>query len=344
VVLLLHEEQLALGPAERLSMRRPRAVLRALLLMGMILLGVSPARAAPSDPRDAEGRLEDAVVDGEIDAEDFFAARLGDGSLGAGRAAAYIGIEAFRIEKSGGIAEMGALLVIELPLERWGRPQGAALPVGYASFARDVDPLPAAGVGAMLAQTTLPRASTAAPAPSSTPIITVTTEVVRSCVRAALRAVGLGDDHRLDAVAARARSSAALPELRLRGVRTLGETGRLSQTSADDPSQYVGSGAATSLFEARLTFRLDRLLFADEELAVERVRLDRTELRARTTAKVLDALFAWQKAYALSQDPSLTADERFSAVLRELESSAILDIMTGGWFGAFRAALAARAP
>jgi hypothetical protein len=156
--------------------------------------------------------------------------------------------------------------------------------------------------------------------------------------------VGLGDDHRLDAVAARARSSAALPELRLRGVRTLGETGRVSLTSADDPSQYVGSGAATSLLEARLTFRLDRLLFADEELAVERARLDRTELRARTTAKVLEALFAWQKAYALSQDSSLSTDEHFLAVLREAESSAILDIMTGGWFGAFRAALAARSP
>ena len=324
-------------------MRRPRAVLRALLLMGMVLLGVLPARAAPNDPRDAEGRLEDAVIDGEIDAEDFLAARLGGGSLGTGRGAAYIGIEAFRVEKSGGLAEMGALLVIELPLERWGRPRGVALPVGYASFA-DFDPAPVAGAGAMLAQTTPPRASTAGPAPSSTPTITVTTEVVRSCVRAALRTVGLGDDHRLDGVAARARSSAALPELRLRGVRTLGETGRLSLTSADDPSQYVGSGAATSVLEARLTFRLDRLLFADEELAVERARLDRTELRARTTAKVLDALFAWQKAYALLQDSALSADERFSAVLREAESSAILDIMTSGWFGAFRAALAARAP
>jgi hypothetical protein len=46
----------------------------------------------------------------------------------------------------------------------------------------------------------------------------------------------------------------------------------------------------------------------------------------------------------LLQDSGLPAEDRFSAVLREAESSAVLDMMTGGWFGAYRAALAARAP
>jgi hypothetical protein len=179
--------------------------------------------------------------------------------------------------------------------------------------------------------------------PLPTPVMTVTTEVARSCVRAALRTAGLGDDNRLDSVAARARSSAALPELRLRAVRTLGESGRVS-LSEDDPSRYVASGAATNVLEARVTFRLDRLLFADEEITVERARLDRCELRARIAAKVLQALFEWQKAYALLQDPALPSEDRFSAVLREAESGAILDMMTGGWFGTFRAALVARGP
>jgi hypothetical protein len=171
--------------------------------------------------------------------------------------------------------------------------------------------------------------------------VTVTLEAARSCVRAALRTVGLADDIRLESMAARARSSAALPELRLRALRTLGETGRVS-LSEDDPSRYVASGAATNVLEARVTFRLDRLLFADEELTVERARLDRSELRLRVAAKVLQALFEWQKAYAMLQDPTLPSEDRFSAVLREAESSAILDLMTGGWFGAYRAALASR--
>jgi hypothetical protein len=173
------------------------------------------------------------------------------------------------------------------------------------------------------------------------PPLTVTAEVARSCVRAALRAVGLSDDQRLDSVASRARSSAALPELRLRAMRTLGESGRIS-LSDDDPSRYVASGAASNVLEARLTFRLDRLLFADEEIVVERARLDRTELRSRIAAKVLQALFEWQKAYAAAQDTTLAAEDRWAATLREAESCAILDMMTGGWFGSFRAALAAR--
>jgi hypothetical protein len=310
-----------------------------------MMFEAAPARAAPTDPRDLEGHLEDAVMDGEIDAEDFFASRLVGAPVGAGRGAAYVGIEAFRVDRAAGVAEMGALLVIELPLERWARPRPTVLgpSFGLSSLASaNIDPVPWAGAGATLTQASTSRISSIVPAPSPAPIITVTTEVVRSCVRAALRTMGLGDDYRLDSVVARSRSSAALPELRLRAVRTLGETGRVSLSSEDDPSRYVGSGAATSVLEARLTFRLDRLLFADEEIAVERARLDRLELRTRTTAKVLDALFQWQKAYTLSQDPTLGAEDRLAAVLREAESSAILDLMTGGWFGTFRAALAAR--
>jgi hypothetical protein len=254
------------------------------------------------------------------------------------------------------------LLVLELPLERFVRARPTPVPLAFdPERAADVDPPGAVtwlgavsevGRGAdkpgqVLGRDAVPSlvglAQTAVPkierAPG--PVMVVTTEVARSCVRAAFRAVGLADDNRLESVAARARSSAALPELRLRAVRTLGEAGRVS-LSEDDPSRYVASGAATNVLEARVTFRLDRLLFADEEITVERARLDRSEIRARVAARVLQALFEWQKAYALLADPGLPSEDRFSAVLREAESSAILDMMTGGWFGAYRAALAAR--
>ena len=260
-----------------------------------------------------------------------------------------MGLEAFAVEKARGASELGALVVLGVPLERFARPRATVSPLPFASSmasplgtsdgmgaAWPAAPADEASPRAGIAQTPVLRVERA-----TTPAMTVTTEVARSCVRAALRAMGVGDDNRLDSAAARARSSAALPELRLRAVRTLGETGRVS-LSENDPSQYVASGAATNLLEARLTFRLDRLLFADEEMAVERARLDRSELRSRTAAKVLQALFEWQRAYVLSQDPALPAEDRFSAALREAESSAILDVMTGGWFGAYRAALAAR--
>ncbi len=328
------------------------------------VLTTAPSRAAVPDLRAAQGRLEDQLIDGEIDAEDFLAWRFAPrASIGAARGSAYLGIEAFIVERAIGPAELGAMLVVELPLERFARPRAVAAPmpiapvlgsqgdeaglVRFMAGGQESTPAngtlratktgePALRVG--LAESAPTRAERAAPVP----IVVVTTEVARSCVRAALRAIGLADDNQLDSVAARARSSAALPELRLRAVRTLGETGRIS-LSEDDPSRYVASGAATNVLEARVTFRLDRLLFADEEIVVERARLDRSEQRLRITAKVLQALFEWQKAHAMLQDATLSAEERFAAVLREAESGAILDLMTGGWFGAYRTALATRA-
>jgi hypothetical protein len=324
-------------------MTRPRYGTWALWIGWAAVLAAVPARAASADPRAAEGRVEDQLVEGEIDAEDFLAWHLAPSSaVGTGRGAAYLGVEAFIVEKASGATEVGAMLILELPLERFVRARAPQPPLPIDLPSVDVargSPLGESPLRVGIAQSAPPKVERPVP----TPVMTVTTEVARSCVRAALRTAGLGDDNRLDSAAARARSSAALPELRLRAVRTLGETGRVS-LSEDDPSRYVASGAATNVLEARVTFRLDRLLFADEEITVERARLDRSELRARIAAKVLQALFEWQKAYALLQDPALPSEDRFSALLREAESGAILDMMTGGWFGAYRAALAARGP
>ena len=355
-------------------MIRPRCLPWALGPWCAALLGTAPPLAAAPDPRAHQNRLEDQLLDGEIDAEDFLAWRLAPSALGrTGRGSAYVGLEAFVVERTSGSSEIGALVVLELPLERFvqrGWTGLAPLEPNATGFSGGDDGAGTAWLGAPAtevptvkpvegpgipspadrtlldeiparvdnAQTAGPRVERVAP-----PAITVTADVARSCVRAALRAMGLGDDNRLDSVAARARSSAALPELRLRAVRTLGESGRIS-LSEDDPSRYVASGAASNVLEARLTFRLDRLLFADEEIVVERARLDRSELRSRTAAKVLQLLFEWQRAYALAQDAALAAEDRFAAVVREAESSALLDVMTGGWFGAYRAALTSRGP
>jgi hypothetical protein len=179
--------------------------------------------------------------------------------------------------------------------------------------------------------------------PTKGPVV-ITDEVARACVRAAWRAIGLADDAPIDSMASRARSSAVLPELRLRAMRTIDESGRVTLTDTSDPYRYTEAGGATNWLEARLTFRLDRLIFADDEVSLERVRLERIEVRARTAAKVLSALFEWQRAYALVQEPTLTSAEHFAAILRELEASATLDVMTDGWFGRYRASLGGRPP
>jgi hypothetical protein len=302
---------------------------------------VEPARAGSPDPRTLRDQLEDQVLDGDRDAEDLASFRLGlRGSRFRPEGHAYLALQAFVAQVPAG-RDLGALVVLQIPFDRFAAPhaprsdpkgnvlEGDAWHDPGPSTALVTPPLePAPGLWQNLADAR-PR--------SPSPV--VTTEVARACVRAAWRTLGIADDTRIDSIASRARSSASLPEVRLRAVRTIDESGRLTLT-VTDPYHYTEAGGATSLLEARLTFRLDRLLFADDEVSLERVRIDRSELRSRTAAKVLQTLFEWQRAYALLQDPALSSNEHFAALLREIEAAAVLDVMTDGWFGRFRTGLA----
>jgi hypothetical protein len=303
----------------------------------------SVARASPPDPRTLRDQLEDQVLDGDKDAEDLAALHASKDTLARPRrgASAYVAIAAFAGDPPTGPREFGAMLVLQLPLERFAtkRPPAPAAPLLPVAAEDAPIEIVAAPSPAGLFENTSDRAERPAKGP-----IVMTAETARACVRAAWRAIGLADDAPIDSMASRARTSALLPELRLRAMRTIDESGRITLTDTTDPYRYTEAGGATNFVEARLTFRLDRLIFVDDEVSLERVRLERTEVRARTAAKVLQTLFEWQRAYALVEDPTLSSAEHFAAVLRELEASAILDVMTDGWFGRYRASLAARPP
>lgn len=274
----------------------------------------SPTWAGPTDARAIENRLEDQWLDGDRDLEDLASMRVTPDAIGGGRApSAYVAIEGFSSRRTAQNREVGALLVIQLPFERM--------------FSRSPPRF------ALAAET-----SAAPPAPGRASAVVVDMNVTRACVAAALRAVGLADDARIDGMAARSRSSALLPELRLRAMRSVDESGRIT-LSEIDPSRYTETGGATDWIEARLTFRLDRLLFADDEVTIERIRLERSEQRSRATARVIEALFEWQRAYLLARDPDLATDDHVAALLRELEAAARLDVMTDGWFGRYRSGL-----
>jgi hypothetical protein len=169
-------------------------------------------------------------------------------------------------------------------------------------------------------------------APPQKPVVRLTPALARSAVRAALRASGDGESRaRLDSIASRARSSAALPELRLGAMHSTDQSLRLSPTQAD-PYRYTQSGGVDLAFEARLTWKLDRLVFADQELGVERIRSERATARARLAQQVLRALFEWQRAELKQRDPELTPEEQAEAAVSALEALVTLDVLTGGWF------------
>ncbi len=241
-----------------------------------------------------------------------------------------VSLSAALVTRSAGQHELRGMLSVTVPLDRFLAP--AVTPVRPAS----------------------PRALTEGGTPddersasggerdsgTSDPQVTVVLRpaLARAAVRAALRAHGYpAARRRLSSMASRARVSATLPEVRLRAARTNDESLRLTPTSAD-PYRYTRAGGSTLWFEARLTWKLDRLVFADEELAVERLRQRRDKARLELVQHVLAALFAWQRALVKAADTSLLPNERTLAELDAIEAEATLDVLTGGWFSKRRRA------
>ncbi|HEV8247987.1 MAG TPA: hypothetical protein VGP93_19570, partial [Polyangiaceae bacterium] len=91
-------------------------------------------------------------------------------------------------------------------------------------------------------------------------------------------------------------------------------------------------GGTDLLLEATATWRLDRLLFADEEVPLARVAIERDKLEAALVQKTLLRLFAWWRALRQSRDVTLPPDEREQAELATWEAQAELDVLTDGWF------------
>jgi hypothetical protein len=232
------------------------------------------------------------------------------------------------------------MLSLTVPLERFVEPAPALPPTNV--LAEPPDPGPTDTDPA-------PGADEAPPAPGSEPqpatlAVLLSPELARETVKVALQAAGFADEgKRLSSLSARARSSAALPELRLRGGRSTDESLRLTPTDSD-PYRYTQAGGAELFFEVRLTWKLDRLLFATSELRLEQLRRTRAEAKARLVSRVLGVLFAWQRARAKLAFATLLPEERAMVMLEEIEAQALLDVYTAGWFSRRRAPDAASQP
>lgn len=326
-------------------MRGP-IVLRSVLLVLLTLLAFAPSAARAAPPLTPP--LEESIADGDIDAEDLVArGTVGRGALrSAPGGHAWLSLAGYRRASLTGQSELGAFLVVGLPLDRFAR-VAARASAGVAGAGSPVN----AGVAAVAGAG--PSANVV-PGPFDEPAIGVTPRLARATVEAAWRIAGLSrDDARLDAIVARARWSAVLPETRLRAIRYDDE--RLYTESSVETSRLRDSAGANVGLEARLTWRLDRLLYADDEPSFERMRLERHDARSRIAARVLEALFHWHRAWlelrwaqAASREareaPNRPSREEVESTLRVLEAEATLDVLTSGWFTSSRARLALSRP
>jgi hypothetical protein len=122
-----------------------------------------------------------------------------------------------------------------------------------------------------------------------------------------------------------------LPEVRVRAARSRDDSLHL-QPTLDDPYRYSTIGGDGLLMEAQLTFRLNRLIFADEEVALERLRIARERSAEERAERVLARLARWHRA--LSRERALPDEAaRGGARLERLDFQMELDVLTAGWFG-----------
>lgn len=230
-----------------------------------------------------------------------------------------LGLRGGWVARGDGQRELTAMLSLSLPMQRALRPKLAP---------RVAEPAPAK-----------PAEPAKPEPPRRVALVVVTPALAQATLRAAQRASGRARAaERFGSLASRARASAALPELRLRAARTTDESLRLAPTTSD-PYRYTQAGGVSIALEAQATWRLDRAVFAEEEIQVEHLRRLRARQDARLVDEVLRALFAWQRAVSGAVDPELPAEEQELASLRVVEAEVRLDVLTGGWFSARAPAL-----
>ena len=284
----------------------------------LLLLGAAP-RSALASPwfRTPDARREEALRDGDVDLDDLVARARGAAAANAPapRAESWLSVVGF-VSHAWGAQSYGGMIVVGLALERV------------------VSSSAGAGARPVYAQGPLPRGEL-----PLRPLLSP--GLARSAVQAAWRAMGVApDDARVESMITRARWSALLPETRLRAMRLLDE--RASSDVVPEQQRLYDSSSTGISLEARLTWRLDRLLFADEEPTIERIRMDRHDARMRLAGKVLEALFQWQKAWLEADGSPRGSREELDAVVKAVEAEAALDVLTAGWFTAWRASRAVR--
>lgn len=293
-------------------------------------------RLPPEEPWLGAGRegaaLEERFSDGDLDGEDLArmsGARPGGEEDRAGGTSAlaetWVSLVGFSRELPSGLRDLGGFLVVGVALDRIA--QGGS-PVGaHPSLADDASP----------------RAPPAAAPASPLPRLAIDAALARGAVRTAWRVSGIEvNDARIDEMIARSRLSVLLPETRVRVVQML-QDGEHATSYVNTAGTIVDTSGSTTTLEARLTWRLDRLLFSGDEPTLERVRLEREEARTRIGGRVLELLFAWQRALLDESASDAGSHAEVEAALRQCEAEISLDVLTGGWFAAQPAVRARRA-
>ncbi len=74
------------------------------------------------------------------------------------------------------------------------------------------------------------------------------------------------------------------------------------------------------------------MVFADEEVTLERLQIERDAAERRLIDYVLERLSLWQRGRVRAIDPNIDPEQRDSAELAAIAAAVELDVLTDGWF------------
>jgi hypothetical protein len=120
----------------------------------------------------------------------------------------------------------------------------------------------------------------------------------------------------------------------MRAMRLWDSANNATTLATTDTANFYDAVGANLVLELRLTWRLDRLLYAGDEGTLERVRLERLDARTRLATRTLEVLFTWERATLEARQATSGSPEELGARLRASEAQATLDVLTAGWFSA----------
>jgi len=269
-----------------------------------------------------ENSLEDRYADGDFDEGDLDGAgaaglRPGSNQMHGGT---WLSLDGFSRELQSGRTDVGGFVIVGLALDRIAAGDVRRIETPRAPPAESSSSTPSIAD---------PSSAAAPPSPGGL----VSPSDARACVRAALHASGLdADEERMDALAARARASAWLPETRMRAMRLLDTTQQANTLTTTDGVNYYDTAGANVVLELRLTWRLDRVLYSGDEPTLERLRLEREQARSHVATRVIETLFAWQRALTDREQATVGSRQETEARLRAAEARTVLDVLTDGWF------------
>jgi len=115
-------------------------------------------------------------------------------------------------------------------------------------------------------------------------------------------------------------------------MRLWNDAAHTTTIASTDTANFYDAVGANLVLELRLTWRLDRLLYAGDEPTLERVRLERQDARSRLAARTLEVLFTWQRAIVGAAEAVPGSRDAIENQLRAAEAQATLDVLTAGWF------------